>query len=175
MPEDEDPSWEEFKQDTTPMTHSMHHHQEKGFQTIRQYIRHIDQQREHEIKDTTFLHSPTPSFQVELGSTRWIDGATAKKIKTGNYPIDCTLDLHGMTQEEAFQQLVATIHKAQNNHQRCLRVVTGKGRAGKGIIKQSIQRWLNSPMLQSSILFFCQATINDGGSGAYYVLLRKNN
>jgi|GEM_PF-5559954 len=53
---------------------------------------------------------PPPAQKVkyeilEAGDMSRVDGSIAKKLREGSYPIDATLDLHGRTQDEAFEIL----------------------------------------------------------------------
>jgi DNA-nicking Smr family endonuclease len=87
--------------------------------------------------------------------------------------IEARLDLHGKTQDEAHRELAAFIARAQSQGKRLALVITGKGREGKGVLRESVPRWLNEPALRGRVLALSSAQPRDGGSGALYVLLRK--
>ncbi len=57
---------------------------------------------------------------------------------------------------------------------RCLLIITGKGGAGGGLIKREFRLWLEDKSVAPYILSVSEAHRQHGGSGAYYVLLRKN-
>ena len=91
------------------------------------------------------------------------------------------LDLHGMTQENAYAALVAFITLAQQQKVKRVLVITGKGRAADtdewwqtehGVLKREVPKWLHSPALRDKVSSFTQAKIQDGGEGALYVYLR---
>jgi DNA-nicking Smr family endonuclease len=117
---------------------------------------------------------PLPDLTLEKNSAG-IDKNTNHKFKTGRMPIQAKLDMHGMTQKVAFDALVNFINNSFEQGKRCVVVVTGKGFMSKnrGILKQSLPIWINNEDIRPKILSFCQATIKDGGGGAYYVFLKK--
>ena len=120
--------------------------------------------------------SPTRSH----GDTPGVDGRTAAKLKRGLLPIDGTLDLHGLTREEAAAELTRFINTRQAAGARCLLVITGKGinQGGHGdwspgVLRQAVPEWLNAPPLAAKVLAFSYAQPQHGGSGALYVLLKR--
>jgi DNA-nicking Smr family endonuclease len=122
---------------------------------------------------------PSPAKKIRtgelgIGETSRIDGSVARKLREGKYEIDATLDLHGRTQDEAFALLSSCITTAYAIGKRCILVITGKGSRGHGVIREQLPKWLNSSGLQDYILAIQQASPKHGGSGAFYVLLRKN-
>jgi DNA-nicking Smr family endonuclease len=132
-----------------------------------------------EIKATTItpckqpiIAQSTKSEFLEIGDMRQVDGSIAKKLKEGSYPIDVRLDLHGCNQDEAFLALNNCISNAYNLGKRCVLVITGKGVHGKGVLREQLPKWLAG--LQEYILAINPATSQNGGSGAFYVLLRRN-
>jgi DNA-nicking Smr family endonuclease len=110
---------------------------------------------------------------LEIGGMADLDRASFEKLKRGKMEIEARLDLHGQTQDEAHRELSAFIARAQSQGKRLALVVTGKGREGKGVLRESAPRWLNEPALRNRVLAITQAQPRDGGAGALYVLLRK--
>lgn len=140
-----------------------------------------DYAKEQKTKAPVVIKSitPTPSarpvfFLRTLGDYAGVDKRTAAKFRKGKMPIDMTIDLHGHNQIEAFEQLQTAIAKAANNDMRVLLVITGKGNRGEGVLKQNLPLWLNTASIQPFVLAFDVANTKDGGSGAYYVLLKRN-
>jgi DNA-nicking Smr family endonuclease len=117
--------------------------------------------------------APLPS--LEPGESPGLDRRTAEKLRRGRLEIEARLDLHGMTQEEAHRALARFIHRAQESGARTVLVITGKGSAagGGGVLRAAVPRWLNEPGLRPRILSFTWAQPKDGGSGALYLLLRR--
>jgi DNA-nicking Smr family endonuclease len=113
--------------------------------------------------------APLPPLDQFAG----VDRATAERLKRGRYPVAARLDLHGMTQEEAHRALARFVAAARNAGHRCVLVITGHGRMTGGILKAAVPRWLDEPALRPHVLAIAPARPPDGGSGALYVLLRK--
>jgi len=119
--------------------------------------------------------SPPAPKALGHGSIVDLDRRQADRFRKGKMKIDGRLDLHGHTQAEAHQMLNGFLKRTQARGGRCVLVITGKGMtAGKnGVLKQSVPRWLNEPMLRHMVLAFDHATMKDGGEGALYVLLKR--
>ncbi len=97
-----------------------------------------------------------------------------KKLKRGQYSIERELDLHGMTTEQAKNAVNIFFHNCSLHNNRCVLVIHGKGyrtEKKEPILKSMLNGWLRH---RSDVLGFCSARIEDGGTGAIYVLLRKS-
>lgn len=106
---------------------------------------------------------------------RDVDKRTAQRLARGQMNIEATLDLHGMSQQEARGALERFIKNSHARGRRCVLVVTGKGRQeGQGVLKRRVPEWLNEGALEGLVLKTAQAKQGDGGAGAIYVLLRRN-
>ena len=96
-----------------------------------------------------------------------------------------TLDLHGKSLEEANQIIENFIKKSFEDRVQKLIIVTGKGLHSKndkdpyvskdlGILKHSIPDYLSkNSELMKMISNISEASIKDGGSGAFYIFLKK--
>ena len=96
-----------------------------------------------------------------------------------------SLDLHGKTLDEANQIIETFIRKSYEDKIQKLIIVTGKGLHSNnekdpyvskdfGILKHSIPEFLkNNQDLMKIISNISQASIKDGGSGAFYIFLKK--
>ncbi len=120
----------------------------------------------------TKVHPKTP---LETGRLVDIDRRTGERFRLGRMAIEATLDLHGMTQERAHGLLRRFLHQAEMRGQRCLLIVTGKGRAGpgSGVLRRAVPLWLNGADLRPIILAVTPAQQYHGGQGALYLLLRR--
>jgi len=101
----------------------------------------------------------------------------AKRFRQGKLPIEARLDLHGMTQKHAHTALLQFVHHAYHQQYRCILVITGKGQRSYekgGVLRQALPKWLKDTGLKRMILSFETAQPKDGGSGAYYILLRRH-
>lgn len=112
--------------------------------------------------------------EIFSGELSAVDGAVQARLKRGEYPIHARLDMHGMTREKAQRSLAEMITQAYAAGKRCVLVITGKGRMEReAVLKHELPRWLNAPELRPVVLSFTQAATKHGGSGAFYVLLKR--
>jgi DNA-nicking Smr family endonuclease len=102
-----------------------------------------------------------------------IDRRSWLRLKRGQVVIEQTIDLHGLTQEQAHARLGGFLAEAQQNGLRCLRVVTGKGLAHGGVLRHMVPRWLNEGQNRERVLAFAPAQPKHGGAGALYLLIRR--
>ncbi len=102
-----------------------------------------------------------------------LDKRTDERLRRGQMPIEAQLDLHGMTQDEAYAALGPFILCSYEQGKRCVLVITGKGKTGPGILKKRVPEWLTDTDLQPAILKTYPAKPKDGGAGALYVYLRR--
>jgi DNA-nicking Smr family endonuclease len=121
--------------------------------------------------------APAPAKPHELthGLSHGIDRRQAERFRKGKLPIEGKIDLHGRTQQDAHDDLLAFLKRAHASGKRTVLVVTGKGMTGSkiGILRQAVPRWLNEPAFRSLVLAFDYAEPQHGGEGALYVLLKR--
>jgi DNA-nicking Smr family endonuclease len=121
-------------------------------------------------KQTKFTAPKTEQHQSSQTAVPQHNANTFKKFQAGKIFIESTLDLHGFSQDQAFDKLKEFVIKSFKQNHRVLLIITGKS----GVLKQEIPRWLSLEPLASMILSLKEAKQKDGGSGALYILLRKN-
>jgi DNA-nicking Smr family endonuclease len=104
-----------------------------------------------------------------------IDRRTAERLRKGEIAIDRRIDLHGMTQDDAHAALDRFVRQAWKDGKRMLLVITGKGSVaeGGGVLRRQVPRWLAAGEHARRLLRLEQAQPRHGGSGALYVLLRR--
>lgn len=102
-----------------------------------------------------------------------LDRRTEQKLRKGRLPVDRRLDLHGMTEAAAHAALDRCVRESWDRGDRVLLVITGKGRGGEGVLKRNLTRWLEAGDNAGRVLRATPAQPRDGGSGAFYVLLRR--
>ena len=97
-----------------------------------------------------------------------------------------SIDLHGYTLDEANKAIEDFIKKAFLENVNKLIIVTGKGLHSEndkdpyiskefGILKYSVPEFIkNNVELMKKINDIKEASIQDGGSGAFYIYLKKN-
>ena len=97
---------------------------------------------------------------------------TLRKLKRGQFPVQDTLDLHGLAIDGARQLLAAFLHESTQRQLRCVCVIHGKGHhaaQGEGVLRSLVRHWLTQ---RAEVLAFCEAPQHMGGSGAVWVLLK---
>ena len=109
-------------------------------------------------------------IDLRHGEKAGIDGSTQRRLVRGEILIDLRLDLHGMTAARAHNQLHQFIESAAQEGCRCVLVITGKG---SGVLNGHVPNWLKQKPLSLHVLALAEARPKDGGSGAFYVLLRR--
>ena len=140
-------------------------------------VRRVRQMKRHAIPlPMPKLPSATDLPEITHGQTAGMDKRTAQRMKRGKLPIEGRIDLHGLTQEEAYRALSSFLAGSQNAGRRCVLVVTGKSNrqdGGTGVLRANVPHWLNQPPNRGRVIGFSHAAPKDGGSGALYVLLRR--
>ncbi len=106
-----------------------------------------------------------------------------RKLARGVTTFDAKIDLHGMTQKEAYARLLLFLQEAKRRGNRNVLVVTGKGRAGDrapeigreapGVIRRNIGHWLNEPVFAELVAAWSPARQHHGGDGALYLQVRR--
>lgn len=88
-----------------------------------------------------------------------------KKLRRGDYTPEIFLDLHGLTQNQAKQELGALIAACRREHIFCASVMHGHG---KRVLKQQTPLWLAQ---HPWVMAFHQAPKEFGGDAALLVLI----
>ncbi len=87
--------------------------------------------------------------------------------------IEDRIDLHGLTQEQAYSSLLHFLSSARENKKKHVLVVTGKGALDKpSVIKTIVPRWFEYTELKQYVASYSVAPINFGGSGALVAKLK---
>ncbi len=124
-------------------------------------------------KPTPFTKTETIPADLRLGQHSGIDRTNARRLQRGQMEIEDRLDLHGLSQDQAHQRLVAFISRAVQQNLRHVLVITGKGRAGQGVLRTKVPEWLKDAPLASHINAIAHAQPGDGGTGALYIRLKR--
>ena len=107
-----------------------------------------------------------------------MDGSLAKRFKREEFDVEATLDLHGVTEKDAYDKVCDFIQRAYNSGKRIVLIVTGKGISEeifseRGVLRKSVPLWLSGDEIGSLILGYKNPSEKLGGRGALYILLRK--
>ncbi|MDZ4312259.1 MAG: Smr/MutS family protein [Cypionkella sp.] len=128
-------------------------------------------------------HDILPSLSESLAAAPLqMDAKTHGKMTRGKLSPEARIDLHGMTLSEAHPELIRFILNAQSAGMRLVLVITGKGKRGHdvgpipqrmGALRHQVPQWLRLPPLGPTVLQISEAHLKHGGSGAYYIYLRR--
>ena len=137
----------------------------------------LSQQDEQLVREE-MLYGPLDPSELETGEELYycregVQHAVLRKLRRGQYRVHTALDLHGMNVEAARRAITEFLLEAKRQHLSCVRIIHGKGKRSrhKGpVLKTKVNHWLRQ---RDDILAFCSARPMDGGTGAIYVLLRR--
>ncbi len=105
-----------------------------------------------------------------------IQNGVYKKLRMGRYDVDARLDLHRMTVKQARQEVHQFIRDAMELGLRTVLILHGKGQRKveqerTAVLKGYVNHWLRD---LDPVQAFHSAQPVHGGTGAVYVLLKKN-
>jgi DNA-nicking Smr family endonuclease len=111
-----------------------------------------------------------------------MDKRLKQRFQRGELPIEARIDLHGLTLANAERALSRLIRDCIAQQKRCLLVITGKGSSGggepglhqgRGVLRAWLPDYLKRGPWRDEVLGVTPARPEMGGSGAFYVLLRR--
>ena len=117
-----------------------------------------------------------------FGQDANIDAKTVRRFKNGEFKTEAELDLHGCTEDKAFDKVVNFVKTSYLRGKRCIHIITGKGLhapddfdffAARGVLKDRVPQWLNLPEIRPLILIIDHPAPKDGGTGVIRILLRR--
>ncbi|MEM8555389.1 MAG: Smr/MutS family protein [Pseudomonadota bacterium] len=128
-------------------------------------------------------HDLSPSVAEHLAAAPLrMDRKAFGRMKKGKLVPEARIDLHGMTQDQAHGALTRFIHDAYARQFRLVLVITGKGKdrdeygpipVPRGVLKHQVPHWLAVGPMRLMVLQVTEAHLKHGGSGAYYVYLKR--
>lgn len=117
-------------------------------------------------------------------SDEYIDGAIVglsprilKKLRNGDFSYQEYIDLHGFNRQDARAAVTEFVQHSFALGLRCILIIPGRGLNSEDkrpVLKEGLVRWLTRSPLKRMVLAFASARAYDGGAGAFYVLLRRN-
>ncbi len=129
-------------------------------------------------------HDIAPSLSDSLTlAPLLMDAKAHARMTRGKLQPEARIDLHGMTLAEAHPELIRFILNAQSAGLRLVLVITGKGKQKPdfgpipqrmGVLRHQVPLWLRQVPLGPCVLQITEAHLKHGGSGAFYVYLRRN-
>ena len=126
------------------------------------------------------VRAPSPQLAVP-GRDKGIEPKLNRKLRRGHLPIDATIDLHGLRQDEAHAALCRFIAARHARGDRTILVITGMGlkKTGwgqieqKGVLRGMLPFWLSEKTLAPLVAGWESAAREHGGEGAFYVRLKR--
>ena len=105
-----------------------------------------------------------------------IQNGVYRKLRLGRYQVDARLDLHRLLVKQAKEEVFSFIAEAERLGLRTVLIVHGKGQSKAqgeqtAVLKGYVNHWLKE---LDAVQAFHSAQPQHGGTGALYVLLRKN-
>ena len=123
---------------------------------------------------------PTPAPKPAPSPAPRMDAKAYGRMQRGKLEPDARIDLHGMTLAMAHTALTSFVLRARAQGHRLVLVITGKSRDApfastdaRGVLRRQVPHWLEIPPLAQAVLQVESAHQRHGGSGAYYVYLRR--
>ena len=118
-----------------------------------------------------------PMSQIDLQPDDMsnINKRSAQRLRKGKETPQATLDLHGFTQAEAIHKFHQFLTETSHAGLRVLRIITGYGKmsGGNGVLRAALPRWINLPENRRLVLSYHQARPQEGGAGAWILLLKR--
>ena len=149
----------------------------------RQYPRFLAMEEIQAYTELVDLVAGEGPFELS-SSDEYIDGAVLgispqvlKKLREGYFSYQDHLDLHGLNRRQAREEVRDFIMECFAAQRRCVLIIAGRGlnsRDKEPVLKNNLITWFTRAPLKRVVLAFASARSCDGGWGAFYVLLRKN-
>ena len=97
----------------------------------------------------------------------------ARRLHHGDFSVQDSIDLHGMTLHEAEEAVGSFFRNAIKNRLFCIKVIHGRGLRSPGgpVLKEALIKWLHGNF-RKWVLAYSSAKDCDGGLGATYIILR---
>ena len=97
-----------------------------------------------------------------------------RDIRRGRAKPEVTLDLHGMTRDQAWTALEKCVVAARRQGHELALIICGQGLNSPGdpVLYEALQRWLKGP-LETHVIASYPAARAQGGRGAWFLLLRR--
>lgn len=96
------------------------------------------------------------------------------RLHRGDFSVQDSIDLHGMTVDEAEEALIRFFKEALRRHMFCVKVIHGRGlRSPRGpVLKEALKSWLHGSFRKWTAAY-ATAKDCDGGLGATYIILKS--
>ena len=114
----------------------------------------------------------------DILGAKHIDKKKLRDLKRGRIQPEAILDLHGLKRFEAQEKVQSFVENSIQKKLRLILIITGKGKRSihdvdTGVLRKEFPKWVSSLPSANKILGIIQASVFHGGSGAFYVYMRK--
>lgn len=109
------------------------------------------------------------TYEFQLVKSQLID--MRRKVKR-NFSFDRSIDLHGMTYDEAFNSVSCFLAKCQNEGVRTALIITGGNPLRTTVLRTAFQKWCKD-FFGKLIVSCAPANMKHGGDGAFYVIIKS--
>jgi DNA-nicking Smr family endonuclease len=139
--------------------------------------KHDAANEEREERDPNYLHTGDVNWVHPLEVLEWkkdgVQPEVFRKLKTGKYPVEGNLDLHRKTVKEARKLVYQFVNICLEKGWRSVVIAHGRGEksATPARIKSYVVHWMRQV---PEVIAFSSPSRHLGGTGALFVLLRKN-
>ena len=118
-------------------------------------------------------------ISTDIFTDKHLDKKKLRNLKKGRIHPEAVLDLHGLKRFEAQAKLKSFIEISIQKKLRLILIITGKGNRSynsdsAGVLRKNFPHWISSLPDANKILSVVQASPLHGGSGAFYVYMRKS-
>lgn len=96
-----------------------------------------------------------------------------RALRRGRLKISDTLDLHGYTRTSTPTTITSFITSCSHQDNHCIMIITGKGRNSPDRVSVVRATTLETLRNHPRVLAYCCSQPDDGGHGAFYVLLQR--
>jgi len=119
-----------------------------------------------------FIVSQTPEYIEGVG--RDVPRVMTRRLHRGDFAIQDSVDLHGLTVNEAEIVFDDFLKRAIREGKKGVLVIHGRGKSSPiyPVLKNKVAEWLNRSEWKRQVIAYTSARPCDGGAGATYVLLR---
>ena len=129
-------------------------------------------------------HDLMPSISERVGKQPvQMNKKAYGRMSRGKLSPEARIDLHGMTLDQAHPALIGFVMRSYTEGKRLVLVITGKGKSKRddgpipvrrGVLKHQVPQWLQMAPLRPVVMEVREAHLKHGGTGAYYVYLRRS-
>lgn len=123
------------------------------------------------LSDTAALLAPVGAEAYLEFARSGIQERVMRRLRQGQPHWEAAVDLHGCTLDQAREAILQLLNQARRDGLHMVKIVHGKGQqSGEPLMKTAVNGWLRQlPQVNA----FVSAQPKDGGTGALYVLLKR--